>query len=261
MRTSVEVGLLLLGLTGMLGFGEPLATASDSCTIEQLRDGSCSVSGTISGGEVVLEGGMGSPGSPGAGGDRWAAEDDPDGGCVYVVGDRCYGVGPGKSVPVQPVTLADIVAFRPDAGVDRMEPDGWMIVGLDTNFYASSDIQVRSGTLLGQPASVRFTPVAWYWTYGDGTGRSSSTPGATWAALGVGEFDPTSTSHVYRAPGRYVIELSIDFAAEYRFATGAWVDIPGVLNVPANPLTAVAGYAKTVLVERDCTLDPTGPGC
>jgi hypothetical protein len=142
-----------------------------------------------------------------------------------------------------------------------MEPNGWMIVGLDTNFYAVVGSQVKAGLLLGQQASVRFTPVRYHWTYGDGHGANLASKGATWAAQGAQEFDRTPTSHVYANAGTYNIDLSIDFSAEYRYAGGDWVPIAGTINVPANRLTATAGAAKTVLVERDCTMPPSGPGC
>ncbi|MHA6695758.1 PKD domain-containing protein [Homoserinimonas sp. A520] len=160
-----------------------------------------------------------------------------------------------------PVTLSDLVNFRPAPGVDHMEPNGWMIVGLDTNFYARSAVQVQDGLLLGEPASVRFTPVRYHWTYGDGTRASRSMPGTTWRAQGVDEFDPTPTSHVYTSSGTYYIDLTIDFAAEYRWAGSDWTTIAGTIPVPANRLVATAGGAKTVLVEHECTLNPTGPGC
>lgn len=160
-----------------------------------------------------------------------------------------------------PVTLSDLVNFRPAPGVDHMEPDGWMIVGLDTNFYATGGTQVQNGLLLGEQASVRFTPVRYHWTYGDGSGASRSTPGGTWRSQSINEFDPTPTSHVYTASGTYYIDLTIDFAAEYRWAGGSWTGIAGTIPVPANRLVATAGGAKTVLVEQECTLNPTGPGC
>src|SRR5690554_5373440 len=160
-----------------------------------------------------------------------------------------------------PVTLSDLVNFRPAPGIDSMEPDGWMIVGLDTNFYATAPVQVQSGMLLDLPAQVRFTPVRYHWNYGDGATRSASTPGATWAAHGLREFDRTPTSHVYTASGTYYIDLTIDFAAEYRWAGGGWTTISGTIPVPANRLVASAGGAKTVLVEHECTLNPRGPGC
>ena len=160
-----------------------------------------------------------------------------------------------------PVTLADIAAFRPATPVDRMEPNGWTVVGLDTNFYATGSAHVVSGTLLGQPADVRFTPVQWHWSYGDGEAAIHPYPGSTWAAQGVHEFDPTGTSHVYRQLGSYVIDLDVDFAAEYRYAGGPWVTIAGALTVPASRLSITVGDAKTVLVARDCARNPGGPGC
>ncbi|MDJ0334529.1 hypothetical protein QMG83_04765 [Salinibacterium sp. G-O1] len=161
----------------------------------------------------------------------------------------------------QPITLADIASFRPTTGISGMEPNGWMIVGLDTNFYSTATTQVVDGALLGQPASVRFTPVGWRWSYGDGAAATLRTPGAPWAALGVAEFSATSGSHVYRAPGTYVIDLTVIYEAEYRFGAGGWTQISGTLGLPSNRLTATAGSASTVLVERECTVNPHGPGC
>jgi len=169
----------------------------------------------------------------------------------------CSSEDPGAA----PITLTDIASFRPTPGVQYMQPDGWTIPGLDTNFYAVTSVHVVDGVLLGERASVRFTPVSYHWSYGDGASATRSTKGSTWAALGVGEFDPTPTSHVYQAEGRYTIRLVIDFRAEYRVAAGAFTPIDGVLPVPANDLHIVVDGAKTVLVERDCATDPTGPGC
>lgn len=168
---------------------------------------------------------------------------------------------PHVATVTNPITLNDIASFRPDPAVDHMEPNGWTVAGLDTNFFATGRAQVKNGTLLDQPASVRFTPVEWNWAYGDGTAASRPDPGASWAAQGVHEFDPTGTSHVYTAYGTYYVDLDVDYAAEYRFAGGPWVPISGVLTVPANRLTITVGDAKTVLVERECTRNAAGPGC
>jgi hypothetical protein len=257
--TAFTISLLLLA-----GASTRAVAAGANCSLAQQTAGLCQVTGTLGDGNATLEGTTGSSGSPGSGAGASggpAAPVDPNADCIYLLNDRCLAAGPGRTGPVQPITLADIAQFRPDPGIDRMEPDGWMVVGLDTNFFASSAVQVHNGTLLGQTASVRFTPVTWHWTYGDGGARSSGTAGAPWAALGAREFDATATSHRYLAPGTYVIDLTIDFTAEYRFGTGPWLDIPGILAVPANRLIATAGSAKTVLVERECTANPAGPGC
>ncbi len=135
------------------------------------------------------------------------------------------------------------------------------MVGLETNFYATAKSQVVAGTLLGRDASVRFTPVAFHWDYGDGSHTDSKVPGASWDALRVREFDPTPSSHRYIARGTYTIDLTIDFAAEYRYNAGDWLPIEGSVPVQANRLTAAASTVKTVLVAHDCIEDPSGPGC
>jgi hypothetical protein len=159
------------------------------------------------------------------------------------------------------VTLADIARFRPAPGIQRMEPDGWVVVGLPANIYSIVDTQIVAGELLGQSADVRFTPVAWQWNYGDGTAASLPTRGGTWAALGLREFDATPTSHIYQRAGSYTIRLSIVYRAEYRIAQGPFTPIAGTITLPANELHITASGAKTVLVDRDCTVAPRGPGC
>ncbi|MBX9718356.1 MAG: hypothetical protein K2X36_05880 [Microbacteriaceae bacterium] len=185
--------------------------------------------------------------------------------CEEVFAGLCYGEGrgkPGDPVAATPsVTLTDIAFFRPQAAVQYMQPDGWMVVGLPTNFVAVIERHIVAGTLLGAPAEVRFTPVAFRWRYGDGDAARLTTTGLSWQALGLGEFDATPTSHVYRASGTYVIELDVEYTAEYRFAGGAWRALEGVIVLPANDLVATAGGAVTVLVDRDCASAPAGPGC
>jgi hypothetical protein len=157
--------------------------------------------------------------------------------------------------------LSDIAAFRPKAATHNMQPNGWAVVGLDANFYSSGASHVVDGTLLGQPASVRFTPVGWHWDYGDGSAKSASGPGGTWAQLGVGEFEPTPGSHVFRSKGTYLVTLTVDFAAEYRYAGWPWVSIPGTLAVASAPLTVTTVSVRTVLVNESCAANPSGPGC
>lgn len=266
--------LLITALTAALAVTPAPTVAGETnpvCSPAEAVLGTCpTVGGEIVGGGVQLGAGTTVPGrgsGSGSNGDRNGTGGGNRGG-----GGAGSATSPGNA-PSQdapgwddytvtgPIRLSDLVNFRPAPGVDSMEPDGWMIVGLDTNFYATAPVQVQSGTLLDLPAQVRFTPVRYHWKYGDGTTRSASTPGATWAAQGLSEFDRTPTSHVYTASGTYYIDLTIDFAAEYRWASGDWTRISGTIPVPANRLVATAGGAKTVLVEHECTLNPRGPGC
>lgn len=211
---------------------------------------------------------MTAPGGPGGSGAGGGPNGSGAGGAAPAVDPvcavrQCFTVTSLADVVAArgPITLADIAHFRPVPGVDHMEPNGWMVVGLDTNFYATGGPQVVDGELLGFPASVRFTPIGWTWRYGDGASTTRGIPGGTWAALGVEEFDATPTSHIYRAAGTYFIDLDIRYRAEYRFAGLGWTAITGTITLPANRLVATAGDAKTVLVNEECTRNPSGPGC
>lgn len=270
--TSASRSLAMASLVAMLSIylmavATP-ASAAATCSPEDLRKGLCNsqVTGTTDGDSVILDGNESQPGSPSG------ADNGPDGATrppflTWVVLFESCRVGLSyeqcinAAEELPPITLRDIAAFTPTPGRQQMEPDGWTVAGLDTNFYAITEPHVVPGTLLGRPADVRFTPIAFRWAYGDGTTATLPTSGTTWAALGVAEFEPTPTSHVYEQLGDYTITLSITFAAEYRFDGGAWTPVVGQLTLPANDLYLRVGTAKTVLVDRDCRADPSGPGC
>ena len=251
--------VLTIALFGVL-LGPP--TPVSNCTALERQTTGCAT-GTINGGGIDLSGHKNGPGSgsgtkkPGGGKPKPA---DP---VCTTLPEACPDFGilaPGA--PGNPsLSINDLKNFPAVPGTDHMEPNGWMIVGLDTNFYSIVGVEIVNGTLLGQPASVRFTPIAWHWTYGDGHTATRGTPGTTWAAQSIPEFDPTPTSHVYTAEGTYYIDLSITFRAEYKYATGNWTPVYGTITLPANRLKATAGDAKTVLVNHDCTQNPSGPGC
>jgi hypothetical protein len=187
-------------------------------------------------------------------------DDTCDGPC----GDGLHGApdtSPRDDYTITVITLSDIARFRPAPGIQRMEPNGWVIVGLPANIYSIVDTQIVPGELLGQPADVRFTPISWQWNYGDGESAALTTKGGTWTALRLHEFDTTPTSHTYQQAGNYTIRLNIAYRAEYRIAGAPFTPITGTLTLPANELHITASGAKTVLVDRDCTAAPRGPGC
>ena len=270
-RWSVRATLVASIVASVLG---PQAGSGDECgRAGQYGAGCPNSSAGIGNGVVNLGGSTTAPGTPGTydpsipvdPSKMTAAERD-----AWDAARAQYAAANGlpyrdsfvvRSPATAPVTLDDIASFRPTVGTSMMEPNGWMVVGLPTNFYASTTAHVVDGTLLGFPASVRFTPVSWRWTYGDGSSRASATGGATWASLGLPEFEPTATSHVFGSPGTFTIQLTVSFAAEYRFGGPTWVPIAGTLAVPANSIVATAGDAQTVLVARDCVANPQGIGC
>ena len=250
---------LLLVLT--MGLGNPAAAgaAESSCTPAQKLASDCpEVSGTVNGDGVDIRGSVNVPGSADSNSKGNANGGGSGGGGA--VTPPPPPLRDGYSITA-PITLADLVNFTPVAGIDHMEPDGWMVVGLNTNFYATVESGVQTGLLLDLPASVRFTAERYRWSYGDGGSATRSTRGSSWEASGVGEFDRTTTSHIFRAAGTYFIDLTIDYRAEYQYVGGPWVSISGTIPVVANRLVGAAGGANTVLVGYDCAQHPSGPGC
>jgi hypothetical protein len=260
---------VLIGLSiGPVGWQAPSASAAEStCTYAETQLGVCA---NVNDDEVRLDGTDSTPGVPGnpdgpprvTSGPTPPRVQDPD--CLRPQPNRpawCYEADEPGEPGTPPITISDIATFVPTPGRQQMEPDGWAVAGLETNFYAITGAHVVNGTLLGRPADVRFTPTAYRWAYGDGTSATKHTKGGTWAALGIAEFERTPTSHVYEQIGDYTITLDIVFAAEYRFDGGSWVPVIGTLTLPANDLHIRVGTAKTVLVEHDCLANPSGPGC
>lgn len=168
---------------------------------------------------------------------------------------------PATPAPAVVVTLRDIASFVPAKPSNDMEPGGWAVEDLPANFVAGASVQVVSGTLLGQPADVRFTPVGYRWRHSDGVVVESGVPGMTWAALGQREFTATGTSHVYAESGEYTVAVEVVLRAEYRFAGSAWRSIAGTLAVAGDQQRVLVGDFDTVLTDGDCNANPAGPGC
>jgi len=270
MLISVLLGLSLATAVHA-GIGFPLPSEDIGCgTLSQKIGGCPTIHGQIGEGTVAIVG-SDSQASHGSGGngapDRGRGDVAPDPDAWNEEQARANGNYHGvyevvnPATPPRVVTLNDIANFAPAVEGNHMEPNGWIVVGLDTNFYSDAGPRVVEGSLLGQPAAVRFTPVAWRWAYGDGASKSSTSPGASWASLNLREFDPTPTSHVFAAPGSYAIDLTVEYSAEYQFAGTGWVGIAGTIELPANRIVATASDANTVLVNRDCRQNPGGPGC
>jgi hypothetical protein len=277
---SVTVGI---STSMLLAFGTPIFASPGECVAAERYTGGC---GEISGGGVDLgiessQGGGGAGEGEESAGDAGSSAEDSEGGggaagsgevpveqtctpqsiriCAVI---RRFIPSVAEAPTAAPVvTTREIAHLVPAVGTQGMEPQGWMLVGLPTNFYAEVSPAVVSTTLLGNAAEVRFTPTSFVWDHGDGTTITSASGGATWAALGLAEFSETSTSHVYRRPGEYVISLTVQYSAEYRIGEGSWRQLPGTVPSVSPPISASAKTAETMLVADDCRRPRPSPGC
>jgi hypothetical protein len=159
-----------------------------------------------------------------------------------------------------PLTISDVAQFAPGPVSPVGEPGDVGIAGLPTNFVASASVQTRAGSLLGRPISLRFTPVRFDFSYGDGTRTTSRSGGQTWPALGQPAFTPTSTSHSYRARGTYSATVTVHYTAEVDIG-GGWFPVAGELAIDGTARQIRVYEAETALVARTCVEQPTAPGC
>ncbi|RUR01506.1 hypothetical protein ELQ94_08420 [Labedella endophytica] len=170
----------------------------------------------------------------------------------------CSEADPPADAPA--ITLSDLASFSPSRPTFRMEPNGWMLRGLPANFIADPRDETTGGTLLGRPIDVRFTPVSYTWTWGDGTADTVTEPGRTWEELRLPRFSETPTSHVYTERGTMTVGLDVAYAVAFRFDGGDWVTVDGSVSAQTT-LDAYVGSAQTVLVPGDCRADPVAIGC
>lgn len=168
------------------------------------------------------------------------------------------GIPPAPGTPT--IRISDLARFAPASVLATTEPGNVGIAGMPTNFIGAATPQIQDGELFGVPLRVRFTPVGYDYTYGDGSSATVTSPGQTWAALGQAQFTPTATSHVYRAPGRYVAEVDVRYTAEVDLG-GGWLPVSGQLTTDGADQELRILEARTALVAHTCAENPAGVGC
>ena len=244
----------------LLALGVSPAAASE-CTHAERTSGQCSgIGATVTTEGVTVSGTLVTPGSPGSSyRGTWNPPPprDPVLGsaqCGVKIAGLCRGTSPSREVveraaPTPPSSLSDVAQFAPgDAGFVQ-EPAGWSLPLLPMNVFSTARATTERGELLGWPIEVRFTPVAYRWSFGDGATRVSSHPGSSW---GSRQFSTTATSHVYELSGDYQVSLGVTYEASYRFDGGSFVSLPGQITQSGGQTTVEVLSVTPVLVDRGC---------
>lgn len=167
------------------------------------------------------------------------------------------------AVPAIPdVTLADIATFTPTGPTLENEPAGLGVVGMPTNFVSSASEQTVPGRLFDTwDVVVHFTPAGFRFDYGDGISATTTTGGASWAALGQAEFTPTATSHVYSARATYPASVTVLYSAWVDFGGGITRSVAGYVESTTGGYDVRVVEVHTALVDKTCVENPAGPGC
>lgn len=264
-------GFALLGW--LISF--PVGAANAGCTATDIAGGSCNIGADSNEESVNIWGNWSTGGGGGGGGGSNQNQGVGGGGssqdteCQVVVSGMCQGSSPSKNLepvvvepttPTAPDSASDLASFKPKTPNQFVEPNGWSLARLETNFWIESGKHSIRGSLFGVEARVRFTPERYRWRFGDGGTLTSNFPGYTWAELGLPAWSKTGSSHVYLKPGVYTVEGFVVFSAEYRFDTGGWHEVSGMVTARAKSLTVTVLNSETVLVERDCLSGSIGCG-
>jgi hypothetical protein len=123
----------------------------------------------------------------------------------------------------------------------HVQPAGDTLVNLDTIFYAEPLPFVRTVQLLGYTVDVDATPTAYDWSFGDGTGQVTESPGAPYPAGDI--------THAY-TDAHVTQQASVDatYTVRFRVDGGEWQTIE-----EPSPLT---GRARLSRSRRRCPSSP-----
>ena len=103
-------------------------------------------------------------------------------------------------------------------------PDGQTLVDFDTNFFTrDTATTTQTVSLLGQRVTIEARPSRYVWHYGDGSSRSTTSPGAA--------YPHTVVTHSYEEVGHVRPSVDTVYAGRYRVNDGGWQAIPGTLTV------------------------------
>lgn len=266
-------GLLALALA-FAGVGSGTAVWFEACSQASRTGGGCSpISSSVNADGVTLGATVTTPGSPGAQAGTPATSvfsspriprppRNPVLGsrqCSIILAGLCRGQSAPKNpppqaarvqrAPIPPTSVSDLVAFQPLPPGIVIEPGSWSLPRVPTNVFSSASAHSQSGTLLGWPIEVRFSPQSFRWSYGDGTTVTRSEAGSSW---GSDQFGSTPTSHIFRAPGTYTVTLQVDYSVSYRFDQGGFVALVGLVTRSGPPATLQILRVNSVLVDEGC---------
>lgn len=129
----------------------------------------------------------------------------------------------------------------PDAVLTIQPPDGLTLVNFDTNFLTEAEPFVENLTLLTNAVDLDITPTSYTWDFGDGTTRTTTTPGAPYPDLEV--------THAYERTGTYQLNVTITWSADFRVNGGPWIPVDGTVPITSPDVALQVQEGTPVLVD------------
>ncbi len=124
-----------------------------------------------------------------------------------------------------------------------IQPSRRTLVNVPTILFTRPATLERTIELLGQEVQVRATPVRYTWVHGDGTRRTTRTPGKPYPAK-------TVTHRYKRASASVRARVDTTYTVRYRVGDGSWTDLGDTLTATGPAVTLRVDERAPALVER-----------
>ncbi|WP_285727914.1 hypothetical protein [Psychromicrobium xiongbiense] len=148
-----------------------------------------------------------------------------------------------------------------NGGTLTSQPGPHTVKGWDTNFTVTATKQSFDLTLLGQKVHIDATPVAYTFTYGDGTTQGpQANPGYALKDDYIGN-TPTPPSHIDQDTLDYTANVSTTITGTYTVNGGPPRTNPGQGNITTNPVTHNVWKSGKPPVHHTSTQNPKSWGC
>jgi hypothetical protein len=156
---------------------------------------------------------------------------------------QCIGGVPPAYVPPT-VTPGDVLSALRRIGLPRLDvevqPADKTLVNFDTIFWTDPETVALGLTILGQGVDVVATPVRYAWSFGDGTGRTTSTPGDPYPSRSI--------THRYQdAEVTVHPQVAVAYRARFRVDGGGWQQIDETVST-TGPATSLRVAEATPLL-------------
>jgi hypothetical protein len=155
-----------------------------------------------------------------------------------------------SNTPTKRINWKNEFSVSPNAPSIEPISQGVLQVGEAIDFTAKARVHIKNRLLLWYPSQVRFQPVAYFWTFDDGTDSGSALVSHSWARSGI-----------------YQVKLSVRYSVKYRIiGKSGWMVLPGLITSNALPRRVQVGPGtaskpRVVLVHWNCLQRIQAVGC
>ena len=169
----------------------------------------------------------------------WNCRSATPGAMAICTGDQ--GIGAfriGNSVQAAVLTATRTIGL-PSLRIN-IQPGSATLVNLDTIFYARPQPFARSVTLLGYDIDLVATPASYTWHPGDGSSRTTTTPGNPYPAKDI--------TYRYQQPAKHLHpSVDVTYRVRYRVDGGPWQSLSQTLTATGQQSDLQVKEAGAVL--------------